>query len=568
MGVDNVAPSLTSGRRRRPGSPQPSPSGPRTGRCRGRSACSGVDDPVVVEACGHEEGVRLSLDLLLDGSAAGLVLGDVEVAAGRLGRLAPHDREHPGQLLGPHHRELRVDPGEEQPRVQGSPGHAVVAGTERGADVDREVGNGAVRDGVDHLGAVLDDPALLVGLADHVAGRVLQEDEGGVPLVGQQDELGGLAGLLAEEDPSGVDQEAHRVPVHRGPARDEAAPVEALVLAEARAVDDPCQHLVGVDRDPEVRRGDTEQLVGVVRGVVGRQGRSGPELAPPQLAHDLATQPDAVELVGGEVVRKSRDPGVHLGAPQLLVVGVLAGRHLDEGGPSEEDLGLAVDQDGIVAHPWHIGAAGRGVAEDEGDGRDPHGRELGEVVKDPAGEDKDLGLGGQVGPAGLDQVHHGQAVGAGDLERTESLAQGVRVDRAAANGRIVTDHHALDARDDADAGHDAGTDAEFGAPGGEGRKLEEGRVPVDEQLEPLPHQELPPPTMALRVAWTAARPDQVELLLQRLQRLQLCRPVLPVGLAAHVERRREDRGRFQVSGHVRLTIPRAGPRHAVEVTQE
>src|ERR1039458_4835794 len=40
-------------------------------------------------------------------------------------------------------------------------------------------GGGAVRHRVDHLRAVLDDAALLVGLADHVAGGVLQEHQRG-----------------------------------------------------------------------------------------------------------------------------------------------------------------------------------------------------------------------------------------------------------------------------------------------------------------------------------------------------------------------------------------------------
>jgi hypothetical protein len=55
-----------------------------------------------------------------------------------------------------------------------------VAGAVGGAQHDGEVRDRAVRDGVDHLGAVLDDAVLLVLLADHVAGRVLQEHQRGV----------------------------------------------------------------------------------------------------------------------------------------------------------------------------------------------------------------------------------------------------------------------------------------------------------------------------------------------------------------------------------------------------
>jgi hypothetical protein len=46
---------------------------------------------------------------------------------------------------------------------------------------------------------VLDDAALLVLLADHVAGGVVQEQQRGVALVGELDELRGLLRLLAEQ---------------------------------------------------------------------------------------------------------------------------------------------------------------------------------------------------------------------------------------------------------------------------------------------------------------------------------------------------------------------------------
>ena len=225
---------------------------------------AGVDDAVVVEPGGDGERVGLGLDLRLDRGGAGAVGVLVERPALRRGRRPADDRQHPRELRRPHDRELGPRPGEHQPRVVGPPGHAVVARAERARHVDREVRHRAVGDGVDHLGAVLDDPALLVLGADHVAGGVLQEDQRGVGLVGQQDELGGLLGLLAEQHAAVVGEHADRIAVQPGPAGDQRRAVARLVLVELGAVDGAGQHLAGVERHLGVGREDAEDLLGVV----------------------------------------------------------------------------------------------------------------------------------------------------------------------------------------------------------------------------------------------------------------------------------------------------------------
>ena len=93
-----------------------------------------------------------------------------------------------------------------------------------------------VADRVDHLGAVLDDPALLVLLADHVAGGVVQEQQGYVDLVGELDELGRLLRLLGEQHALRVGEDADLVAVDPRPAGDQRAAVERLELVEHRAV--------------------------------------------------------------------------------------------------------------------------------------------------------------------------------------------------------------------------------------------------------------------------------------------------------------------------------------------
>ena len=144
--------------------------------------------------------------------------------------------------------------------------------------------------------------------------------------------------------------------------------------------------------------------------LVRRLGRAGPELAPVEPGDDLPAEAERVALVVGEVVGQPGDAGVHLGAAERLVVGLLAGRHLHQRRAAEEDLRPLADHHHVVAHARHVRAAGGGVAEDQRDGRDAGRGQPGQVAEDPPARDEDLRLGRQVGAAGLDQVDQRQPV--------------------------------------------------------------------------------------------------------------------------------------------------------------
>src|SRR5271157_3093386 len=89
-------------------------------------AVARVDDSVVEEPTAGEGGERFALDLVLDGApAAGVGLLVEGLSCGGR-RLARHDRERSGELLGAHHGGLRIGPEEEKSRFVGAAGHAVV----------------------------------------------------------------------------------------------------------------------------------------------------------------------------------------------------------------------------------------------------------------------------------------------------------------------------------------------------------------------------------------------------------------------------------------------------------
>ena len=222
---------------------------------------------------------------------------------------------------------------------------------------------------VDHLGPVLDNAPLLVGFADHVTGGVLNEYERRVDLVRELDELARLERLLGEEHADVVGEDPDRKAVDRRPASDEVSAVQRLPLVQATAIHNARDHFADGDRHLDIDVGDAEQLVDVVDRRVGRLRRTRTELAPIQPLDDLAANADAVDVVLGHEIRDARDARVHLGTTELLVVGDLACRHLDQRWAAEEDLRLLPDHDDVVAKTRHVSASRGRIAKHQGDGR-------------------------------------------------------------------------------------------------------------------------------------------------------------------------------------------------------
>ena len=239
--------------------------------------------------------------------------------------------------------------------------------------------------------------------------------------------------LLAEQHATVVGEDADRVAVQLGEPGDERRAVQRLELVEVAVVDQPGDHIARIERHLRIDRWDAEQVLGIESRWLAGSTWPGSALALVEAAHDLTPETNAVELVDGEVVGKTTDSGVHLGAAERLVVALLAGGHLHQRRAAEEHLRSLLDHHDVVAHSRHVGAAGRGVAEHDGDGRDSFGRQLGDVVEGLPAGDEDLALGRQVGAAGLDQVDHWQRFSRAICVGPQRLAHRHRVRRAAAH---------------------------------------------------------------------------------------------------------------------------------------
>ena len=158
-------------------------------------------------------------------------------------------------------------------------------------------------------------------------------------------------------------------------------------------------------------------------------------------------------VVLGEMVGDARDPRVDVGAAQLLGAHLLAGRGFDQRRPAEKDRALLLDDDRLVGHRRHVGAARRARAHDHGDLRDARGRHGGLIVEDPpemVAIGEHLVLARQMGAAGIDQIEAGQPVLARDVLSAQVLLDRDRIVGAALDRGVVGDDHALAAHHPAD----------------------------------------------------------------------------------------------------------------------
>ncbi len=231
---------------------------------------------------------------------------------------------------------------------------------------------------------------------------------------------------------------------------------------------------------------------------------------------------------------------MHLGAAQLLGRDDLAGGRLHDRRPAEEDGALALDDDRLVGHRRHVGAAGGAGAHDAGELRDAERGQVRLVVEDAAemlAIGKHFVLAGQVGAAGIDQVDAGQAVLQRDFLRAQVLLHRHREVGAALDGGVVGDDHALAPGDAADAGDDGGRRhvPAIHAVGGELADLQEGRARIEQRAHALARKQLAARGVLVPRRLVAASRDRGGLLLEVFDQAAHARGVGAEFLRARIE---------------------------------
>ena len=155
----------------------------------------------------------------------------------------------------------------------------------------------------------------------------------------------------------------------------------------------------------------------------------------------------------------------------------------------------------------------------------------GEIAEGRAARHEDLVLVGKVRSARLGEVNERQPVGVGDLREAAGLGHRQLRHRAAFHRRLVGRHQALDRRHAADAADDPRSGGVgFDLVAGQRAQLEERGVAVEDELHPLPGEELASRPVPLVVLGAPASARAGERCLDVL-------PELPVGLGVGGEGR-------------------------------
>ena len=211
-------------------------------------------------------------------------------------------------------------------------------------------------------------------------------------------------------------------------------------------------------------------------------------------------------VVVGEVVGHAREARVHVGAAEVLGADLFACGGLHERRTAEKDRAGALDDDRLVRHRRHVGAAGGARAHDDRDLRDALGRHA-RLVEEDAAEVLAIGehlrLQRQEGAARVHEVHAGQTVLERHLLRAQVLLHRDRVVRAALHRGVVRDDHDLAARHAADTGDEARARrvVVVDMPRGQRRELEEGRARIEQPFDALAHGQLALLPDAARMSW-------------------------------------------------------------------
>ena len=172
----------------------------------------------------------------------------------------------------------------------------------------------------------------------------------------------------SREQDAVVGDDAHRHALDVREAADQRGAVARLELVELGAVDDArddLAHVVGLAR---VGRDHAVQLAWRRTSAAAARAAA-PAASLPRLsvATACARQRQRMHVVLRQVVGHARQARVHVAAAQVLGADDLADRRLHQRRAAQEDRALVLDDDGLVAHRRHVGAAGRARAHHHGD---------------------------------------------------------------------------------------------------------------------------------------------------------------------------------------------------------
>ena len=205
---------------------------------------------------------------------------------------------------------------------------------------------------------MLDHPRFFDFAADHIAGRIVQVEEGRVRLAAGLDEVRGLVRASRIDGAVvGDDSDSHALDpgmtTHRGAA------IILAELEEIRVVANACDDLLHVDRALVVHRHDAKQFFAIQAWWFEVLRRIGRHVAVPvDLPQHFAGDANGIAIVFGQIVPKSRDGRVHDGAAQFFFGRDFTGGSHQQWWSGEESARAAAHHDDVVGQAGLVGATG------------------------------------------------------------------------------------------------------------------------------------------------------------------------------------------------------------------
>ena len=120
------------------------------------------------------------------------------------------------------------------------------------------------------LGAIFGNPTLLIFLADHKPGDVLQEKQWVAALLAQFNEMRSFQSAFREEH-TVVRQDANRVAMQAGEPAHQAGPVARLEFAQVAAIHQPGDDFAHIIRFTESARQNAVDFLSWIQRLFGRE---------------------------------------------------------------------------------------------------------------------------------------------------------------------------------------------------------------------------------------------------------------------------------------------------------
>ena len=272
----------------------------------------------------------------------------------------------------PHDGDLRRGPRVVHVGPQVLAPHDDVSAAVRLAGQHAHLGHRRLRIGVDELGAVLDDAAVLLFRPRQEARDVDEREDGHVEGVTESNEARRLEGCVDVERTCQVrrllSDDAHRVPVHPPEAHDDVLGVVGLHLKEVAAVHNGADYFLHVVRLVLAVRHDGAQrlaeAVGVVAAVAPRRVLG---VARGQEIQEPTHLREALFVAGEGKVGDAAEGRVRVRPAELLVRHLFARYGLDDVRAGDVHLPGALRHEDEVCDGRRVDGAARTRAHDDGD---------------------------------------------------------------------------------------------------------------------------------------------------------------------------------------------------------